>query len=277
MYWSGSKDVKDLVARILKSRAQDFKSKQVLDVPAGSGFTTGLLLDLGANVRSFDLFPEFFKEPRTSCQFADLNETLPVENATADWIIFQEGIEHLSDQLKALSEMNRALKPGGHLLLTTPNFSNLRSRFSHLLMESENLRVLPPNEVDSVWFSRQDSGRLYFGHIFSIGIQRLRMLGKLAGFDLVEVHPARVNWSSFLLYLNYWLLIRWKLSSIRRRSQRKGKLKETPKAYQEVEKLGNSLNVLCSGHLILEFKKVCETKEVAQKLSGTYSNFDQPT
>ncbi len=285
MYWTGSKDVKDLVARILRARKPEFKSKLVLDVPAGSGFTSGLLLDFGARVRSFDLFPEFFKEPRGQCEFADLQNSLPVEEAIADWIVFQEGIEHLPDQLKVLTEMNRALKPGGHLLLTTPNSSNLRSRLSHFLMESESLRVLPPNEVDSVWFSSHDSihdsihdsGRVYYGHIFSIGIQRLRVLSKLAGFDIITVHPARVNWTSFFIYLMYFPLIWWKLSSVRRRSIRKRKLKNSPSAYRELEKLGKSLNVLCSGHLILELRKVCEAKDVINKLSGTQLNFEQPT
>lgn len=275
MYWSGSKDVKDLVKRVLQGKSSELVGQRVVDVPAGSGVTSTFLLDMGAKVSSFDLFPEFFQEKRVRCEFADLSETIPMGNQQADWVIFQEGIEHLPDQLKALKEMNRILKPGGHMILTTPNFSNLRSRVSHLLMESESLRVLPPNEIDSVWFSKKDSGRMYYGHIFSIGIQRLRILAKLAGFDIVQVHPARVNWSSVFFYLNYWHLIWWKHWSVRRRSVRKGRHKETPKAYRELEELGNSLNVLCSGHLIVEFKKVSEPAKVAQELQSAHAEIEQ--
>lgn len=274
MYWSGSKDVKDLVKKVLQQKAGDLRGKTVVDLPAGSGVTSGYLLDLGAEVRSFDLFPEFFQEKRVPCEFADLSESVPLAAQAADWVIFQEGIEHLPDQLKALKEMNRILRPNGRMILTTPNYSNLRSRVSHLLMESESLRVLPPNEIDSVWFSKKDSGRMYYGHIFSIGIQRLRVLAKLAGFEIVEVHPARVNWSSFFLYLNYWHLIWWKHWSIRRRSVRKAKLNETPKAYRELEALGNSLNILCSGHLIVEFRKVAEPAQVARQLQDVHGSIE---
>lgn len=277
MYWTGSKDVKDLLNRVLQKKSSEINGKVVIDAPAGSGFTTKLLLDLGAKVHAFDLFPEFFQEKRIRCEVADLSEMLPMASKQADWVIFQEGIEHLPDQLKALKEMNRVLKPGGHMIVTTPNYSNLRSRMSHLLMESENLRVLPPNEVDSIWFSKTDTGRMYYGHIFSIGIQRLRMLAKLAGFEIVQVHPARVNWTSLFLYLNYWHLILWKLWSIRRRSVRKGGFREIPEAYLELSELGNSLNVLCSGHLIVEFKKIHEPEQVARELKTTYSSFEVQT
>lgn len=277
MYWTGSKDVKDLVAQILKDKAEDLKEKSVVDVPAGSGFTSGLLLDLGAKVQSFDLFPEFFKENRLQCQFADLQEGLALPKGQLDWVICQEGIEHIPDQLKVFKDLNRVLKFDGRLLLTTPNFSNLRSRFSYFLMESESPRVLPPNEVDSVWFSKSDTSRMYYGHIFSIGIQRLRVLAKLAGFEIVKVHPARVNWSSFLLYLLFAPWIWLKLKSIQKRSVRKGGFSETPLAYQELIHLGNSMNVLCSGHLILELQKTSEPEQVAQKIKGTISGYDLPT
>lgn len=284
MNWFGSKDIKDLLDPILKKLP--FSGSQVLDVPAGSGHTSRLLLDMGASVQSFDLFPEFFKESRISCAYADLQDQLPVKDQLFDWVIFQEGIEHLPDQLKALKEMNRVLKPGGKMILTTPNFSNLRSRFSYFLMESESPRVLPPNEIDSVWVSTGTDGktiqnqtekRLYYGHIFSVGIQRLRVLGKLAGFEIVQVHPSRVNWSSFFIYLLVAPWIWLKMTLIQRRSVRKLKLNQVPTAYQELFKLGNSMNVLCGGHLILEMKKVSSPDKAAEKLTSVIQNFEAST
>lgn len=74
-----------------------------------------------------------------------------------DLVIFSEVIEHVEEKQKALNEIFRVLKPGGHLLLTTPNpdsisyiLPKLRSKFidNHLygskqiineLIEKKNL------------------------------------------------------------------------------------------------------------------------------------------
>lgn len=257
MYWLGSNNIKDLLFRVLENKAADFKGKVVVDMPAGNGVTSARLREFGADVIALDLFPEFFQVPGLTCQRVDLSDRLELGDASVDWIIFQEGIEHLPDQLRILRECARVLKPGGRMILTTPNTSNLRSKLAHFLLEAETLRVLPPNEVDSVWAtdgtSGTDSSRVYFGHLFSIGIQRLRTLGKVAGLDVAYVHPARVNWTSFSLFVLTAPWIYWKSSAVYRRSLRKKSLRLAPAAYDETLRLMRDVNILCSGHLIIEF------------------------
>ncbi|MBX3019763.1 MAG: class I SAM-dependent methyltransferase [Bdellovibrionaceae bacterium] len=258
MYWRGSNNIKDLLFRVLDAKAAEFKGKVVIDMPAGNGVTSARLLELGADVRALDLFPEFFKVPGVICEKVDLGDRLPLADSSVDWIIFQEGIEHLQDQLKILRDCVRVLKPGGRMILTTPNTSNLRSKLAHFLLEAETLRVLPPNEVDSVWMADGKSGaeeRVYFGHLFSIGIQRLRTLGKVAGLEISQIHPARVNWTSFGLFVLSASWIYWKSARVYRRSLRKKSLKVSPPAYDEALRLTRDLNILCSGHLIVEFRK----------------------
>ncbi|MBT8228697.1 MAG: methyltransferase domain-containing protein, partial [Bacteroidia bacterium] len=46
---------------------------------------------------------------------------LPFEEGTFDIVVSSEVIEHVPDPLKAITEMHRVLKPGGILVLTTPN------------------------------------------------------------------------------------------------------------------------------------------------------------
>lgn len=256
MYWSGSKDIKDLLARVLRQKQTELKGKVVIDMPAGNGLTSAMLFDFGSEVLAFDLFPEFFQFQKVECRAVDLSDVLPLPDQTADWIIFQEGIEHLPDHLKILKECQRVLKPGGRMILTTPNSSNLRSKLAHLLLEAETMKVMPPNEEDSVWAA--EGGRVYFGHLFSIGLQRLRTLARVAGLELVEVHPARVNWSSFYIWLLVYPWIRFKLSSVLRRSLRKKNLSQVPLAYAEAKRWLLDQNVLCSGHLILEFRKIAD-------------------
>lgn len=94
MPFSHSKDIKDHVNAFIKTNAEAFKNKQVIDLPAGTGITSKTLKEIGANVIAFDLFPEFFKTEDISCTYADIINKIPQENDTADWIICQEGIEH---------------------------------------------------------------------------------------------------------------------------------------------------------------------------------------
>ena len=146
----GTKDIKHFVRRFIQTHKEVFNGKTVIDCPAGSGFSSELLDSVGAKVEAYDLFPEFFKYKEITCKKADLESTLPVDDGYADYVLFQEGIEHLSDQIHALREMNRVLKPGGRLLLTTPNYSNLRAKMSYMLNESEQYKLMPPNQIESI-------------------------------------------------------------------------------------------------------------------------------
>lgn len=269
MYWRGSHDIKDLLGRVLRERAAEFRGKVVVDVPAGNGVTSAQLRDWGADVRALDLFPEFFRVPGLACEKVDLADALPLADASADWIIFQEGIEHLPDQVRVLRECARVLRPDGRMILTTPNASNLRTKLAHFLCESENLKVLPPNEVDAVWVTADNDApdaapRVYFGHLFSIGIQRLRTLARVAGLEVATIHPARVNWSSFALWCVAAPWIGARSTAAFRRSLRKHDLARPPVAYTEALSLMRSRDILCSGHLIVEFRKAPELPTAAR-------------
>lgn len=51
---------------------------------------------------------------------ADLNEHIPMDDASVNVIICIQVLEHLSNPHQALREMARVLKPGGHVFITTP-------------------------------------------------------------------------------------------------------------------------------------------------------------
>lgn len=58
----------------------------------------------------------------------------PYADASFDTVLCCELIEHLfEDPMHMMSEINRILKPGGHLVLTTPNIGSLRSVSAILL------------------------------------------------------------------------------------------------------------------------------------------------
>ncbi len=282
MRFSGPKDIKVHVQRFLENNKEVLKGKTVIDLPAGTGLSSQLLKDSGADVRPFDLFPEFFNVPGLDCQRADVTKEIPMEDSTADYVLCQEGIEHFSDQAQVLKEFNRVLRKKGRLLLTTPNYSNLKSRFSYFLSESEYFsKIMPPNEMDSIWMSDQNiHNELYYGHIFLIGIQKLRVLAKLAGFRIKEIHHVRANGTSLLLLPFAYPLI-YLFGQMAYRSA----MKRTPAAlrarkktlYREQMKINRSMNTLLGSHLFVEFEKEYHSHEVLGQLESRLKGFDVVT
>ena len=196
------------VNKWILSQKETLVGKTVVDLPAGNGITSEILKNNGAEVFAFDLFPEYFRAKDIECERADVMRGIPIEDEKADIAICQEGIEHFSDQLKALKEFNRILKKSGKLVITTPSYSNLSARFSYLLFESETNKQMPPNEIDDIWMEdKAVSKEIYHGHIFLIGLQKLRILAKLAGFKILEIKYLRISKGSLLLLPWFYSMI----------------------------------------------------------------------
>ncbi|MFQ5634377.1 MAG: class I SAM-dependent methyltransferase, partial [Gammaproteobacteria bacterium] len=200
----------------------DLSGRVVLDIPAGDGRASQEFLRKGAIVKPLDLFPEFLKVSGLEGGFGDMGDPLPLSDASVDIVMCQEGIEHVPDQLGLLNEFNRVLKPGGRLLLTTPSLSHVRARVSHMLFETDLWRRMPPTELDSVWFSESRSDRIYFGHLFLLGVHHLRTICSISGFEIRERIRTQIGWTSvFLGVLLYPLLVLTTLITYRTYSKKK--------------------------------------------------------
>jgi SAM-dependent methyltransferase len=71
---------------------------------------------------------------------ANLNqENLPFNDSTFDLVTCTEVIEHLEHYRETIREMYRVLKPGGTLVITTPNVLNLKSRVRFFVYGFHNL------------------------------------------------------------------------------------------------------------------------------------------
>jgi SAM-dependent methyltransferase len=272
------KGIKHFMENYILTHDHVFRGKIVVDLPAGSGVTSGVLKRAGASVLPFDLFPEFFQCEGLHCTRVNILEKIPLVDNQADVVICQEGIEHFSDQLKVLREFNRILKNGGLLIVTTPNHSNLRSKVSYLLSESERFgSLMPPNELDSIWMSDQQlSKEIYFGHIFLIGIQKLRLLAKLSGFKIKNILFERARPTSVLLFpffypfifLANWMAYR---KNMRKNDGLSREIKQ--RVYGEVFRLSITPKILIDGTLFVELEKESEVSAVAQNLRGIYKDF----
>ncbi len=270
--------IKYYVKRFIQRNQARLANKVVIDTPAGSGITAQLLKNAGASVHAYDLFPEYFKVKDVVCERANIVDGLPAPDEFADFLICQEGIEHFSDQYRALKEFNRVLKMGGSLIVTTPNYSNLQSRLSYFVFETEYLlKKMPPNEFDSVWMSDASERELYLGHYFLIGIQRLRGLAKLCGFRIKDiVFTQASNTSVALLPFAYPLLFcaAWWTYYNHSRRNRLPLSAERKEGYRELMSLNTNLSVLVSKTLFVEFEKEAELRSIKGSLISQHESFD---
>lgn len=69
---------------------------------------------------------------KTYCVDLDSKKT-PLKSNSADLIICSEVLEHVFFPEKTIAEISRILKPGGHLIFTTPNVASLQTRLSLLV------------------------------------------------------------------------------------------------------------------------------------------------
>ncbi len=98
----------------------------VLDAGCGVGWGTALLAAGGAHATGVDISPIAVEDAqqaygdRAEFAVADLLE-LPFENESFDAAVCFEAIEHVANPEPALDELRRVLRPGGLLLVSTPN------------------------------------------------------------------------------------------------------------------------------------------------------------
>ena len=105
-------------------------SGDVLDFGAGTGELTARLAASGLTLRltAIDLLPPAVVNSQAVTWLqADLNGLVPLPAHSFDAIVSAEVIEHLENPRATFREFHRLLRPGGYLLLTTPNQESLRS------------------------------------------------------------------------------------------------------------------------------------------------------
>jgi SAM-dependent methyltransferase len=277
-YENNPKSIKYHVKRYLTKNKDRISGKTVVDIPAGNGITSKIIKDLGGIPIAYDLFPEYFKMEGIVCERANVLDKIPLEKNTVDFVLCQEGIEHFSDQFKALQEFNRILKLKGSLIITTPNYSNLRARLSYFLSESERFNsIMPPNEIDSIWMSNKAiTSEIYFGHVFLIGIQKLRVLAKLSGFKIKHIQFTRLKTTSlFILPFAYpFIFLSSYISYLKNINKNKGYDKTFQKeVYKEIFRLNINPKILVDGHLFIEFEKEKNTDEVLNGLKSVHKEF----
>lgn len=105
----------------------------VLDVGCSHGYGTAELAKTARRAVGFDLYPEVVERARSTYKadnlfflVHDANEPFPFADGSFDMVFSSEVIEHVREQELCVSEMARVLRPGGALILKTPNALSAR-------------------------------------------------------------------------------------------------------------------------------------------------------
>jgi 2-polyprenyl-3-methyl-5-hydroxy-6-metoxy-1,4-benzoquinol methylase len=102
----------------------DVRGKLVLDGGCGVGGMTARLVERGARVVAADIGPRLAAETRKrwGCGAVVTSlDALGFRSGTFDAVLSSEVIEHTPDPEKAVRELYRLVKPGGSLVVSTPN------------------------------------------------------------------------------------------------------------------------------------------------------------
>lgn len=110
-------------------------AKKILDCPAGRGAFAWRLLQAGYEVSCADIEPEQF-ELEIPCPFADLNDSLPFRDGEFDLVTCQNGLHRVWARGRALRELARVTRVGGHVVFTFANYANLWRRLVFTLSGS---------------------------------------------------------------------------------------------------------------------------------------------
>jgi len=146
---------------------------RLLDVGCGSGESLLFMRGLGWQVEGIDFDERAVQVAaqrglQVSCGTLE-QKGFPSANFHA--VILNHVIEHLPDPVATLSECARILRPGGRLVLFTPNSSSLGHRF----FKGEWRGLEPPRHL----------------HIFSM--QSMNRILELAGFQSISIRPSIAN------------------------------------------------------------------------------------
>jgi 2-polyprenyl-3-methyl-5-hydroxy-6-metoxy-1,4-benzoquinol methylase len=183
---------------------------RVLDVGSGEGYFCKLLVERGYQVEACDYSEVSNDVTGVTFTRADLNQKIPLPDNAYDVVVSIEVIEHIENHVRFVQELMRVTRPGGMLLLTTPNIHSIPSRWHFFLYGYTDCAPRPLDPHHEAHYKQ---------HINPISIAQMLYLIERFGGELTGLHTNRIRRSAripmLVLYPIFWVAIRLKL--LRRR------------------------------------------------------------
>ncbi|MEX0777618.1 MAG: class I SAM-dependent methyltransferase [Phycisphaeraceae bacterium] len=163
---------------------------KVLDMPAGAGALSYRLYKEGFDVTACDMATNHFQIPEVPIVAGNLDERLPFDDGHFDYVCCIEGPEHTQSPLNTFRQFARVLKPGGRIILSMPNYSNIERRIRALLYGSSEHHFTQRRLADHL---RQAEWARYMIHISPLAFAELKFFLECAGFDIHTLARERLK------------------------------------------------------------------------------------
>lgn len=166
--------------RALRKQVSEGSNRSLLDIGCSSGLFLAEARDAGFTVEGLELSPQTsaFAREHFGLKVTDgLLDDAGFADESFDVVTLFDVIEHVPDPLDELARVRRILRPGGLLMLSTPNIDGLFPRASHAL--AKRLDYWPHPEPPH--------------HLFQFSVRTMRAMLEKAGFEPGAVQQTRID------------------------------------------------------------------------------------
>ncbi|MEG3789785.1 methyltransferase domain-containing protein [Lysobacter sp. CCNWLW3] len=144
----------------------------VLDIASGEGYGSAMLAKVAKSVLGVDISAEAvqhasqkYAQQRNLNFLAGSAAQIPAQTASFDAVVSFETIEHLLEQEQMLDEIKRVLRPGGFLVISSPNKKVYSEQSGH--HNEFHVKELELEELCGILQARFHAVRL-FGHRLAV-------------------------------------------------------------------------------------------------------------
>jgi 2-polyprenyl-3-methyl-5-hydroxy-6-metoxy-1,4-benzoquinol methylase len=124
-YYQTKSEIEPTYKNFMRAMVPSSPPLRILDVGCGTGLNASHLVQAGHRIVGIDLSSvaiEKCRERGFEAVLCDIDsEPIPYKDETFDLAYASDVVEHCADTAGFLRELHRVLKPGGMLLLSTPN------------------------------------------------------------------------------------------------------------------------------------------------------------
>jgi len=237
------KKVNFLLESLIKSFSGLPKGR-ILDLGCGDGDYSSRLKELGFEVTSGDIDAARFKyKNEIEFKHCDITKEMPFADNTFDYVLLMEVVEHLRNPYTVIQEINRIIKKGGSLILSTPNILSLKSRLRFMFEGCYEYFREPPLD------HAKNPGEVIFNlHIAPYRYQELEFLLSMSGFNVEKIFTS--NYEGYGLFF-LLPIIKFQAWQKARRTKKNGANID----YTRIHKILLSKTILFGRHLIIKAVK----------------------
>ena len=182
------------------------KGRKILDIGIAYGYHDVVLKHQGYEIYGTEQTDRIsrhcalpLQEGIDICDLDLCTDDLPFDDGFFDIILLGEVFEHVRESpVRVLERLKRMLKPGGHLILTTPNFCRI-TNLGMLLFRRNPLEPFD-NEYDSQNSDEHITDS--WTHIREYTTGELQEFMKLAGFEIEELKLSTC-WDTYWFNLHH--------------------------------------------------------------------------